>query len=61
MAERLNAGEESMVIGESMPVEKEPGAKIIGGTINGTGSLVARRKSAPTRSAAQARSDPKAC
>ena len=31
-----------MVTGESMPVEKEPGAKVIGGTINGTGSLVMR-------------------
>jgi Cu+-exporting ATPase len=31
-----------MVTGESIPVEKEPGAKLIGGTINGTGSLVMR-------------------
>ena len=31
-----------MVTGESMPVEKEAGAKVIGGTINGTGSLVMR-------------------
>jgi len=37
-----SAIDESMVIGESMPVEKEPGAKVIGGTINGTGSLVMR-------------------
>ena len=37
-----SAVDESMVTGESMPVEKEPGAKIIGGTINGTGSLVMR-------------------
>ena len=36
------AVDESMVTGESMPVEKEPGAKVIGGTVNGTGSLVVR-------------------
>jgi len=32
--------DESVVTGESMPVEKHPGDKLIGGTINGTGSLV---------------------
>src|SRR3712207_8553432 len=37
-----SAVDESMVTGESMPVEKHPGAKVIGGTVNGTGSLVVR-------------------
>ncbi len=34
--------DESMVTGESMPVTKERGAKLIGGTLNTTGSLVIR-------------------
>ncbi|HXW39987.1 MAG TPA: HAD-IC family P-type ATPase, partial [Xanthobacteraceae bacterium] len=37
-----SAVDESMVTGESMPVEKTPGAKVIGGTINGTGSVIMR-------------------
>jgi Cu+-exporting ATPase len=37
-----SAVDESMVTGESIPVTKEPGAKVIGGTINGTGALVMR-------------------
>jgi Cu+-exporting ATPase len=32
--------DESMVTGESIPVEKMEGAKVVGGTINGTGSFV---------------------
>jgi len=40
--EGRSAVDESMVTGESMPAEKEHGAKLIGGTINGTGSLVMR-------------------
>jgi P-type Cu+ transporter len=34
--------DESMVTGESMPVSKEVGAKVIGGTINASGSFVMR-------------------
>jgi Cu+-exporting ATPase len=34
--------DESMVTGEPIPVEKSPGAKVIGATINGTGGLVMR-------------------
>lgn len=33
---------EAMITGESKPVSKEPGAKVIGGTINGDGSLRVR-------------------
>ncbi len=32
--------DESMISGESIPVEKNPGDKVIGATINGTGSLI---------------------
>ncbi|HHH27766.1 MAG TPA: copper-translocating P-type ATPase, partial [Polyangiaceae bacterium] len=34
--------DESMVTGEPVPVEKRPGAKVIGATVNGTGGLVMR-------------------
>ena len=34
--------DESMISGEPIPVEKSPGAQLIGGTVNGTGSLVMR-------------------
>ncbi|MBI2293679.1 MAG: heavy metal translocating P-type ATPase [Betaproteobacteria bacterium] len=37
-----SAVDESMVSGESMPVEKTTGDKVIGGTVNGTGSFVMR-------------------
>ena len=37
-----SAVDEAMVTGESMPVAKHPGDRLIGGTINGTGALVMR-------------------
>jgi Cu+-exporting ATPase len=35
-----SAIDESMVTGEPMPVEKRPGEKVVGATVNGSGSLV---------------------
>jgi Cu+-exporting ATPase len=40
--EGQSAVDESMVTGESLPVEKAPGLKLTGGTVNGTGGLVMR-------------------
>jgi Cu+-exporting ATPase len=40
--EGSGAVDESMVTGESMPAAKHPGDKLVGGTVNGTGSLVMR-------------------
>ncbi len=34
--------DESMVTGESVPVEKEEGSRVVGGTMNGTGALMMR-------------------
>ena len=44
VSEGRSAVDESMVTGEPMPVEKEPGAAVIGATINGAGSLVIEAK-----------------
>lgn len=38
--EGTSAVDESMVTGEPVPVEKAPGDKVTGGTVNGTGGLV---------------------
>ncbi len=40
--EGLGAVDESMVTGEAMPIGKQPGDQVIGGTVNGTGALVMR-------------------
>jgi P-type Cu+ transporter len=40
--EGLSAIDESMITGESIPVEKSVGNKVIGATINGTGSFIMR-------------------
>ncbi|HKT33343.1 MAG TPA: heavy metal translocating P-type ATPase [Nitrospira sp.] len=42
VVEGTTAVDESMVTGESLPVEKAPGALVTGGTINGTGSILIR-------------------
>ena len=39
VAEGASAVDESMVTGESMPVEKRPGDEVIGGTLNKTGAF----------------------
>jgi Cu+-exporting ATPase len=38
----VSAVDESLLTGESMPVEKTPGAKVTGGTVNGAGAFLMR-------------------
>jgi Cu+-exporting ATPase len=40
--EETSAVDESMITGEPIPVEKQPGSRVTGGTVNGTGSFVMR-------------------
>jgi P-type Cu+ transporter len=40
--EGTSSVDESMITGESMPVEKSPGMKVVGGTVNQTGSFIMR-------------------
>jgi Cu+-exporting ATPase len=42
VVEGTSAVDESMVTGESIPVEKRPGDRVIGATVNGRGGLVMR-------------------
>ena len=42
VVEGISAVDESMISGEPIPVEKGPGDRVIGGTVNGTGGLVIR-------------------
>ncbi len=40
IAEGVSSVDESMITGEPIPVEKTAGARVTGGTLNGTGSLI---------------------
>ncbi|HEY7156901.1 MAG TPA: heavy metal translocating P-type ATPase [Gemmataceae bacterium] len=42
VVEGRSSVDESMISGEPVPIEKEPGGKVVGGTVNGTGSLLVR-------------------
>ena len=42
VTEGKSSVDESMVTGEPIPVEKEAGDKVVGGTVNGTGSFIMR-------------------
>ena len=42
VVEGRSSVDESMISGEPIPAEKGPGAKVVGGTVNGTGGLLVR-------------------
>lgn len=44
VVEGLSSVDESMVTGESIPVQKHQGEKVVGATLNGTGSLIIEAK-----------------
>src|SRR5262249_19338730 len=46
--EGRSAVDESMLTGEPLPVEKEVGSRVVGGTVNGTGTLLARAEKVGT-------------
>ena len=54
VVEGSSAVDESMITGEPMPVEKTPGDRVTGGTVNGTGSFVMRAERVGARHAARA-------
>src|SRR5262249_845866 len=42
VTEGRSSVDESMISGEPIPVEKEPGLRVVAGTVNGTGGLLVR-------------------
>jgi Cu+-exporting ATPase len=42
--EGASSVDESMVTGEPIPVEKQEGDRVVGATVNGTGSFVMQQK-----------------
>ena len=53
VVEGASAVDESMISGEPIPVEKGPGDRVIGGTVNGTGGLVMRAERVGRRDGAR--------
>ena len=47
--EATSSVDESMVTGESIPVEKQVGSRLIGATLNGTGSMVMKAERVGSR------------